>query len=164
MAWTCNRIVVGVDGSLGSLHALAWAVREASVSGAELEVLHVWSDPWSIAGTPSLAGAGKERVAEMRADLARWIEDAIYEEGALGVRVVSKLVAGDPCQALVEQSRDAKMLVIGRTGSSALGRLFVGSVSERCALSSHVAVVLVPFPEEVRAAAANLTDVVTPGG
>jgi len=36
-----SRIVVGVDGSPTSLEALEWAVREAQLRGATLEVTHV---------------------------------------------------------------------------------------------------------------------------
>jgi nucleotide-binding universal stress UspA family protein len=38
---TQSRIVVGVDGSPTSIEALEWAVREAQLRGATLEVTHV---------------------------------------------------------------------------------------------------------------------------
>src|SRR3974390_2067652 len=37
-----ERIVVGVDGSAGSLAALRWALKLASETGAVLEVINVW--------------------------------------------------------------------------------------------------------------------------
>lgn len=40
-----DRIVVGVDGSGGGLHALGWAVPVARALGAEV-ILVRWYDPW----------------------------------------------------------------------------------------------------------------------
>src|ERR1700761_5830557 len=40
-----SRIVVGVDGSEGSRHALRWAARQAGFTGATLEVLTGWDYP-----------------------------------------------------------------------------------------------------------------------
>ena len=39
------RIVVGVDGSEGSKHALRWAARQAEFTGATLEAIITWQYP-----------------------------------------------------------------------------------------------------------------------
>ena len=39
------EIVVGVDGSPGSLQALRWAVAEARLRGASLRLVHAWMVP-----------------------------------------------------------------------------------------------------------------------
>jgi nucleotide-binding universal stress UspA family protein len=41
-----ERIVVGVDGSEGSLTALAWAVEEARRGDASVEVVYTWHQAW----------------------------------------------------------------------------------------------------------------------
>ena len=49
-----GRIVVGVDGSVGSEHALRWAARQAELTGAALEIIIGWQYPaffgWAPAG------------------------------------------------------------------------------------------------------------------
>ena len=42
---TGRRIVVGVDGSPASKEALAWALEEARLRQATVEVVHAWSFP-----------------------------------------------------------------------------------------------------------------------
>jgi K+-sensing histidine kinase KdpD len=40
-----GRIVVGVDGSPGSLRALRWALSEASARGGNVHAVGVWQSP-----------------------------------------------------------------------------------------------------------------------
>jgi nucleotide-binding universal stress UspA family protein len=47
-----NGIVVGIDGSDESSHALTWAVTEARLRGARLTVLHAWHPPHVAGGYP----------------------------------------------------------------------------------------------------------------
>ena len=44
---TGHRIVVGVDGSEASVAAVAWAARQAELTGAVLEVVMTWEWPTS---------------------------------------------------------------------------------------------------------------------
>ena len=47
-----HRIVVGVDGSLASQQALAWAVGQAELTGASVEAVTAWHYPVVIGGMP----------------------------------------------------------------------------------------------------------------
>src|SRR6478672_2239810 len=47
---TRRRIVAGVDGSQSSLAALRWAVRQAGLTGAPLEIVSAWEWPVSYLG------------------------------------------------------------------------------------------------------------------
>jgi len=141
---TSNRIVVGVDGSRCSLRALRWALREAKATGSELEVVMVWMDPWSIGGPPTLFGAGREGLAQLKATLTDWVTHAATAEEAESVRVVEHVVAGKPAETLVSRSKDARLLVVGTTGVTGLRFWMLGSVGQRCGQLSHVPVVLVP--------------------
>lgn len=146
MSTSPNRIVVGVDGSPCSLHALGWAMREAEASAASVAAVLVWSDPWSLVGPPSLFGAGKEGRAKLRAHLHDWVAAAARAEGAGKVPVTIHVVAGSPAETLVHESASARMLVVGTTGLTGLRRYVLGSVSQRCAQLSRVPVVIVPSP------------------
>jgi len=48
-----GRIVVGIDGSPSSLDALAWAARQADLTGSSLEIIMTWEWPssygWAVA-------------------------------------------------------------------------------------------------------------------
>ena len=46
MTMTSNRVVVGVDGSLNSDHALAWAADDAESRHVPLEVVLAWDATW----------------------------------------------------------------------------------------------------------------------
>ena len=54
------RIVVGVDGSAGSAHALRWAARQAGYAGATLEAVTAWQYPAFFGWAP--VGVGQRRL------------------------------------------------------------------------------------------------------
>lgn len=141
-------IVVGMDGSPDSRQALRWALNQARCTGAHVEALLVWSDPWALTGPPNLRMAGKERGAHLRKVLEEAVEAAVRAEGADDVKVVQRVVAGNPVETLVNESRAGALLVVGTTGMSGLRRWMLGSVSQHCAQLSRVPVVLVPLPGE----------------
>ena len=50
-------IVVGVDGSPSSMKDLRWAIRQAKLTGAEVEAVTAWSYPSGYGWTPFGDGA-----------------------------------------------------------------------------------------------------------
>lgn len=56
------------------------------------------------------------------------------------------LVEGDVKKLLVEMSRDARMLVVGNRGHSAVAELLLGSVSAYCVHHASCPVVVVKAP------------------
>jgi len=142
-----RRIVVGVDGSPCSLHALRFALREAMAFGADVEAVLVWSDPWAVTGPPSLLGAGPKKIAYLKALLADTIKRAVKEEGAGSVRVTERVIPGHIAEALVAESESALMLVVGATGLTGIRLWMLGSTSQHCAQLSRVPIVIVPHPE-----------------
>ncbi len=145
------RIVVGVDGSPGSRHALAWAIREARRRGANVEALLVWSDPWAILGPSSTFPLSDQARAPLRNQLATAVHAARREAGELpghpDVRVDEHVVVGDPVEVLCRESAGADLLVVGTRGLGGLKHVLLGSVSEHCAQLSATPVVIVPPPE-----------------
>lgn len=139
-------VVVGVDCSPCSEFALRWALRYAHGTGAAVEAVHVWSDPWAIGGPPTMFGAGHGGVTKMHEDLARTVRAAMENEGIDDVPVVEEVLPGHAADVLVDEARDADLLVVGTRGLGRLERWLVGSVSRRCSEISSVPVVLVPDP------------------
>ena len=125
-----ERIVVGVDGSEHSKVALRWALREAVLRGAELDVLHV-SSP----SEPSSA-----QLADAR-HLETLVQQVVGED--VSVAVHHRLVEGPPAQALLEAAKRCDLLVVGSHGHRAFGGLRLGSVSQQVADHAPCSVVVV---------------------
>jgi nucleotide-binding universal stress UspA family protein len=134
------KIVVGVDGSEQSLAALRWAVREAELRSASLELLSAWTIPGL-----ALASVTQEVVDALEAAAKEAIRRAVEEAAKLAsaVLVVAETVEGHPARALVERARDAELLVVGARGRGEFRALLLGSVSHECAQHAAVPVVIV---------------------
>lgn len=136
-------IVVGVDGSPGSVAALSWAVDEARRRGTRLTAVMVWDDPYTLVGPPPppwVAGSDLSRMEEL---LDRTLARAVPEDATHGVEIRQEIRSGHPAQTLVEAASGASLLVVGWGGKSSLGSSLLGSVSLRCAQLSQVPLVVV---------------------
>jgi nucleotide-binding universal stress UspA family protein len=129
------RIVVGVDGSPTSLEALDWAVREARLRGATLEVVH--ASFFRQVFLDSFPGAKEGERSILDAALAR------AKATAPDIRLVGRF--GDPpaAQVLVDVSKDADLLVIGSRGLGPFKEFALGSVSHDCARHAQCPLVII---------------------
>lgn len=165
-----GTIVVGVDGSSSAERAVVWAAHQARRTGDAVEVVHVfhaddWTTPvfaasertvpgWlaaevrgdvlveelSVARQHQLAGAAASGAAERRLDDMLTPLHAQLE----GVTVARVTVdSHHPAAVLVDRSREAELLVVGRRGRSDYDGFGLGSVSEFCASRAHCPVVVV---------------------
>ncbi|MFJ6198092.1 universal stress protein [Micromonospora sp. NPDC092111] len=143
-----RRIVVGVDGSPGSLIALRWAVTQAELSNARVDVVAAWHDPaeyafaygWSAAvfEDVSIAAITGKMLTEAVADVAR---------GGVPVQFTTHVVRGHPAQALLDAADRAQLLVVGSRGHGAFAGMLLGSVSQHCVQHAPCPVVVVPWAE-----------------
>ncbi|WP_343574791.1 universal stress protein [Mycobacterium sp.] len=138
-------IVVGIDGSPGSDAAVSWAAREALLRGETVTLMHVVQPvvvSWQVS-------AGQVNVAEWQEENARRaVDQARKGLGAtldpLGQNDIrSEVVYAHPVDALVDASKDARMIVVGSHGRGALGRLLMGSVSRGVMEHAHCAVAVI---------------------
>lgn len=123
------RIVVGVDGSAGSVHALRWAARQAELTGAVLDVVIAWQYPaffgWAPVGVDD---------ADFGQIAGQTLDDALTEvfgpdrPGWVRARVRE----GYPPRVLIDESEDSDLLVVGCRGYSGLTDALLGSVSTYC--------------------------------
>ena len=124
-------VVVGVDGSEASVPVLDFAFSYAASTGSSVTAVHTWwweplegvslGEPWTGDWT-QIASQETTLISEM---LAGWAER--YP----GVPVHRHVVRGDPVIELLEQSRDASLLVVGSRGRGGFIGLLLGSVSRR---------------------------------
>ena len=144
-----GRIVVGVDGSEGSLRALRWAVREAQTRDATLDVVVAWHFPYAAA--VDVTGMAATRISRDELEQAsqevldRAIDVARRESDT--ARVEPVLVQGGAAQSLLESALGADLLIVGSRGRGGFTGLLLGSVSQQCAHHATCPVVIVP-PED----------------
>lgn len=134
-------MVVGIDGSPGSNHALAWAVARTDQFGL-IRPVSTWQYPWwalsgpiPISSTPSY-----EELARLATSHAEESVASIPEDRR-GPVVVSQSAAGP---TLVEQGEDAALIVVGTRGRGAVADTLLGSVS--CHVASHASVPVAVVP------------------
>lgn len=132
-----TRIVVGLDGSPGSIAAVTWAAALAERVAGTVHAVYAWQ-----AGVSLIDSAGPNTTQQALEACRAWVApfagsavtiDAIVEEG-LPARVVSEVV----------RRSGAGVLVVGTRGAGGFGGLRLGSVALRLLQNAIVPIVVVP--------------------
>jgi nucleotide-binding universal stress UspA family protein len=150
-----GKIVVGVDGSVGSRVATAWALDEAARRDAEVETVFAWALPTLAYSAPGyVQPEPKEIEAEGEELLAQTLA---LVSATTHVKVHSRVCDGRPVEALrrVAEEPDVRLLVVGSRGHGDLAELVLGSVSHALSHRSPKPLVIVPQPAPGPAAAAR---------
>ncbi|HZD66657.1 MAG TPA: universal stress protein [Acidimicrobiales bacterium] len=142
------RVVVGVDGSPGSLAALGVAVREARYRRGVLEAVTAWRSPEWYYAYPSMVPPVPPFPEEDVAAEAKARLDQALEEVPPDLPVRSQVVRGHAAKALVDTARGADLLVVGSRGHGGFSGLLLGSVGQACVHHAPCPVLIVPAPEE----------------
>lgn len=135
------RIIVGVDGSTNSTTALRWAMGNAAArKDATVIAVLAWQMP--LVSNPT-AFDPEELNANYEQLLVQTVADAPLQPG---VPVETRVICGEPIDVLVDESRDAQLLVVGSRGKSLFKGVLLGSVSQACAARAVCPVVVVKQP------------------
>ena len=133
-----GRIVIGLDGSVASMEALAWAGRQAHLTHATLEMIMTWDWPttygWTVLPEGYDPSQGMPEILAKAADELR----ATYPE----IEITTRLVQGHPAPLLVDSSEGADLLVVGSRGHGEFVGMLIGSVGEYCATNAHCPVLI----------------------
>ncbi len=136
------KIVVSVDGSEASIEALRQAQRFAVPLGAEVEAVACWEYP-NMYDTYVAIGIGgfSERAEEL-------LHEAVSTAfpGARPDNVHTQLIEGLARSVLIEASKEADLLVVGRRGHGGFSGLLLGSVISACVAYAHCPVLVVHRP------------------
>lgn len=141
-----GRIVVGVDGSGGSVHALRWAFGEAGLRGATVDAVHCWHYPYT--AYTEITGMAAGVIA--REDLEKVADEVLVVSlehagpAPTGVTVTPMVLQGGAAATLLEIAAGADMLVVGSRGHGGFTGLLLGSVSQQIVHHAPCAVVVVP--------------------
>jgi nucleotide-binding universal stress UspA family protein len=141
---TESRIVVGVDGSEPSRDALRWAVTQAGLTGATVEVVIAWHFPYLAAGY-GWAPIAVMQAPEFGEAAQKLVTDVISSvvDPAAAVPVIPKAVEGSPPRVLLDAARDAQLLVVGSRGLGGFTEALLGSVSQHCVHHATCPVVII---------------------
>lgn len=122
-------IVVGVDGSASSAKALAWAVKQAKLTGEPIEAVTTWQWPTNYGYAMAFEGSydpeagARELLDEALADVRKANPD---------VAITARTLQGEPRGVLMKRSADASMIVLGSRGHGEISGMLLGSVSSYC--------------------------------
>ena len=143
------RILVGVDGSECAERALQWAVREARLRDAALDIVHVAGDNLlATRGALSPVADWDQSVTATGRAVDRFAQLPRDE----GLSVQGRVEHGRPEHVLVRLSKGADLLVLGSSGHTPLLGMLLGSVAQHCTRHAHCPVVLVPLTVPVQVA------------
>jgi len=142
-----GRIVVGVDASPASGRALRWAIVEAALRRSQVVAVAAWQVPdasFNVYRPASYDALRRDVEREVR-ELAVASVDAAcaLEPTTDGVRTIVHAVEGSPADALVAESIDADLLVVGARGLNAVQRFVLGSTSRDVLARAHCPTVVV---------------------
>lgn len=140
-----GRVVVGANGSLGSLTALHAAAAQAGARDAELLVVLAWQPPGG--GPGSRAACGHSVLTECRDAAVDRLRLILADFGACrpGPAPAGRVVRGTPGAALVDAARDpGDLLVVGTGSRGPLLRALRPSVVRYCLAHAPCPVLAVP--------------------
>lgn len=143
------KIVVAVDGSSTSLHALDSLIAMARGWGGEHELALVNVQQPIVHADAFGITAGMDGPLLMQLG-ARDLEEAFKRASASGFTVSKRVEVGPAAHCIGDYATEvsADMVVLGTKGRSNLANVLVGSVAHRIPQYCHCPVLLVPPPKE----------------
>ena len=159
-----GRIVVGVEGSQGSLNALGWAFGEARARKIPVHAVFAWQyhPPWVDPGLGSMfplgyqsqVGVPEDAFAQAAASVETLLDAAVSkacesdpDSATDPVRITQEVVEGHAAQVLLDSVSGGDMLVVGSHGHGGFVGAVLGSVSQHVVSHSRCPVVVIPAPQ-----------------
>lgn len=138
-----RKVLVPVDGSESSFHALRQAFQFSSTEKSWITVVCVAPD---YEGDLDTLATGGDLLAKMRQPCERALVKARDIAAQAGYTIKTVLEEGEPSTRIVDtaDAHNRELIIMGRRGLSHLERAFVGSVTQRVIGQSHGDVVVVP--------------------
>ncbi|MEB3372310.1 universal stress protein [Saccharopolyspora mangrovi] len=120
-----QTVVVGVDGSEESVHALRWAADHVRQVGGVLHAVTVWHQPVQFGYHQTSPDAELQRQGQEALDSSV----ARVKPDFPSVDIRPKLIRGQVVDEFVKLSKKADLLVVGDKGHGAFTGMLVGSVA-----------------------------------
>lgn len=146
-----NTIIVGVDGSACALEALSVAADEAELRGDRLRIVSAWEIPPVLYGGGLTPGFDQESIEGFHEVAEKMVGDALAQikQRHPALETEGRVVQGQAAEVLLEQAKDASLIVVGNRGRGGFASLMLGSVSQQVVHHAPcpVLVVRAPAPE-----------------
>ena len=135
-------ILVGVDGSSAARRALAWALDEARARNAPVRAVTAWNT----APMAAFAGGVILDIATFEDSARDILTNALLEADTSGLTkpIEPVLVTGGAAGAILDEAKEATLIVVGARGLGGLKSLLLGSVSHQVAHHAPCPVVIIP--------------------
>jgi nucleotide-binding universal stress UspA family protein len=157
---TSDRVVVGVDGSPASLAGLEWALRYASLSQSNVDVVAVWDWHVPMSLVPIAPDFAPEISAEQMLDCLIRQKRAEHPD----LQIHGRVVQGNAGSVLEDASKGAALLVIATRGHGELVGLLLDSVSEHCVTHAQCPVLVYRSESASSTSGATTTSEPVPAG
>lgn len=130
-------VVVGVDGSDNSERAFEVALGIAQQRQLALRVVTAYTEPGYEYLPENTQGLAQENAQEVMDDIIATAKD-------VDVAISSAAIEGDAAGAIIHESKNAALVVVGKRGRSRFAGRFLGSVSASVASHAHCPTLVVP--------------------
>lgn len=141
-------VVVGVDDSPGAAAAITWAVDDARARKAPLRIVYAYRWELTYGRTPMYFDVPETDLSQPREEAERVVGRAIAAARDIdaGLDITGEAVDGDAARALIDESSQAAVMVVGSRHHKALGSTILGSVGGAVAARSQCPVIVVRGP------------------
>lgn len=132
-----SRVVVGVDGSDGSISAARWAGAVANKFGTSLHLVHSLATTGQFIADAAVIAIRAATTADQHAAAEKVLaiaEQAVHED-ATGLEMTTEVVRESADKALAELSQTARLVVVGCDDVNPAAALLMGSTS--LAVATH---------------------------
>ena len=133
-------ILVATEGGLGGTKAVHYAAKESARLGAELRILHVVPSYLPAGPVPTIPEGAVDEHAKTTIEHAVDSATTQYPE----LEVSSAIAVGGRVQSIVNESKAADLVVLGRPTASLVRRLWTGATAAGVAALSTRPVIVVP--------------------
>lgn len=138
-----QRIVVGVDGSDSSEHALRWALRQAALTGSVIDAVMAWEWPNTFGWAPPVEQDFESLAAQVLTDT---VAKVAGPDSSIEVRLT--VAEGNAARVLLHSAKGADLLVVGNRGHGGFTGTLLGSVSQHCVQHATCPVLVWRSPHE----------------
>ena len=118
---------------------MRWAARFLAVTGGWIDAVIAWHPPASYGWSYMPGDWNPEKDADKV--LSRAVDEVFGADRPTGMRLIVR--EGNPAKVLLDESREADLLVVGSRGHGGFAGLLLGSVSAHCAEHATLPVLVV---------------------
>ena len=148
-----DTIVVGVDGSDCARAALEAAAQEAALRNVRLRIVSAWHVAPAVYAGGFAPGLDQETIDSYRESAESVVGDALAHVRRLqpALDAEGRTREGQAAEVLLDEARDAVLIVVGNRGRGGFASLLLGSVSQHVVHHAPCPVLVVREREDAAA-------------